>query len=104
MGRHTIQRGFNKPIRRALSTLFSLVTVLLAGEGSNLQHPAPKAGVLPIELPAKERQFVAARTSLALGACLPLSCRTTRGRAERGSDSADRALPDCTENVTGATA
>ncbi len=25
----------------------------LAGEGSNLQHPAPKAGVLPIELPAK---------------------------------------------------
>ncbi len=27
----------------------------LAGEGSNLQHPAPKAGVLPIELPAKGR-------------------------------------------------
>ena len=27
----------------------------LAGEGSNLQHPAPKAGVLPIELPAKRR-------------------------------------------------
>ena len=25
----------------------------LAGEGSNLQHPAPKADVLPIELPAK---------------------------------------------------
>ena len=27
----------------------------LAGEGSSLQHPAPKAGVLPIELPAKDR-------------------------------------------------
>ena len=26
----------------------------LAGEGSNLQHPAPKAGVLPIELPATD--------------------------------------------------
>ncbi len=25
----------------------------LAGEGSNLQHSAPKADVLPIELPAK---------------------------------------------------
>jgi hypothetical protein len=27
--------------------------VLLAGEGSNLQPPDPKSGVLPIELPAK---------------------------------------------------
>ena len=27
---------------------------LLRGEGSNLQHPAPKADVLPIELPRTE--------------------------------------------------
>jgi Mitochondrial domain of unknown function (DUF1713) len=28
----------------------------LAGEGSNLQPPDPKSGVLPIELPAKGRK------------------------------------------------
>ncbi len=35
------------------------------GEGSNLQHPAPKADVLPIELPRRQRPFnqVAARGS-----------------------------------------
>jgi hypothetical protein len=34
------------------------VTPLLRGEGSNLQHPAPKADVLPIELPRKDPRAV----------------------------------------------
>ena len=37
------------------SRSWTVVVGWLAGEGSNLQHPAPKAGVLPIELPAKGR-------------------------------------------------
>ena len=44
---------------KAVSDTFSLVFELapggvLRGEGSNLQHPAPKADVLPIELPRKK--------------------------------------------------
>ena len=32
---------------------FRLACFRLAGEGSNLQPPDPKSGVLPVELPAK---------------------------------------------------
>ena len=53
----------------------------LAGEGSNLQHPAPKADVLPIELPAKGLKGITpVMTSLASRCSLPLSCRTKHKR------------------------
>ena len=39
---------FERLIGHRPSTYFSL-----AGEGSNLQPPDPKSGVLPVELPAK---------------------------------------------------
>ena len=46
-GRNSAQRG------RACTGVCAMVGAL-RGEGSNLQHPAPKADVLPIELPRTE--------------------------------------------------
>ena len=48
----TIQRRFNVWLRSArLQQRLRRSVLELRGEGSNLQHPAPKADVLPIELP-----------------------------------------------------
>ena len=49
-----IQRMSNGPLGLIPAGCRSWQKAWLAGEGSNLQHPAPKAGVLPIELPAKD--------------------------------------------------
>ena len=43
------------PFYRAAGAAPRLLAPWLAGEGSNLQPPDPKSGVLPIELPATER-------------------------------------------------
>ena len=54
--------------------------LLLAGEGSNLQPPDPKSGVLPIELPAKGCQ----RKAPATGRRVTSSTSLTHAEHRRG--------------------
>ena len=60
---------------------------MLRGEGSNLQHPAPKADVLPIELPRKETSAciftTAGTTGPPRGACQGPGTTSEPARARR---------------------
>ncbi len=83
-GRQVTGPWHNKlTLEREVATSSNLKTSWLAGEGSNLQPPDPKSGVLPVELPAKDPG-----TKLCLG-----SPRTTVTPSIRAFPVQNRPLP-----------
>ena len=69
----------------------------LGGEGSNLQHPASKADVLPIELPPKDASAdsMQATTKEHLAYCLVQIRLEHTASGIKVRRSADRSIPDC---------
>ena len=55
---HERDSGTSGPVARAAQApAAAIARDAFRGEGSNLQHPAPKADVLPIELPRRRGPF-----------------------------------------------
>ncbi len=76
-----VRIGSKLPVRTAVDRPTDVRQQVTArtfrGEGSNLQHPAPKADVLPIELPRRHGTFNQARRGV-------IALRSSEERADLG--------------------